>query len=320
MRPREWIHAATTLTPARRDALRMGLQSAVAAGGVYLVMHALDLPEVYVGTLSAVLILSVSADASVGAGIDRMLATVVGSGIAIVSILILPDGWGTAAALALTMAAMGALATLRPNWQYGLVAATAISLGADDNVFDITVDRLIAIALGVAIGIAVSVAVWPERATKRYRRHRRAALRALIDRLDRLENATVDDVSPVSGDADRKYHDAYGLLVAAKGAKPFGKTARADEEIHRIRRIYNSIVMLDRALEVGDHDVRDYQPTIHAVRARLVDLLDRDLEPHCNTDGDSPPIEDHRSDPESVLRFGLHALSAELTGLEDLHR
>lgn len=215
-----------------RDAVRRGLQAAVAAAAFFVVARAYDLPEVFVGTLSAVLILSASSDGSLKSGFDRVLSTLVGSAIAVACVFTLPPEWGTLIALGMAVAVMAFVSVLRPNWQYGLVATIALSIGATHDLLDVTVDRLVSIGIGAAIGIVVSFTVWPERAAGRYQRHRADVLTALTGRLARLEAAARDGGDDiVSPEDDREYHVAYGKLLEAKDAKSVGEVSGANEEV-----------------------------------------------------------------------------------------
>lgn len=300
-----------------RDALRRGLQSAVAAGLFFAIARAYGVPEVFVGILSAVLILSASSDGSVKAASDRILSTVVGSAIAVTCVFTLPPEWGTLVALCTSVLVMGCVSVLRPNWHYGLVGTIALSMGTTHNLYDVTLDRLTAIAIGAVIGMIVSFTVWPDRAAARYRRHRGTVLRALDGRLARLEAVARGEAETVvSPDDDRTYHTAYGNLLDAKNAKTVGEIPGASDEVQAIRRVYNSIIILDRVLEDGARTPPDFADLIETVRAALQALSDRADAPtagHIDCPVDTPEL-------TTAAKFGMHELASEVRRLRKLQR
>ncbi|MEM8756940.1 MAG: FUSC family protein, partial [Planctomycetota bacterium] len=153
-----------------KDAARLSVQTAVSAAAMYTLMRALGLPEIFVGVLSAVLIVQPSLGSTLGSGMRRVLATVVGCAIGVVTVLAIPYGYGTAGALAISMLVMNAVASFRPDWKYGVVAAVAISMSANENALQAAGFRALSIGIGVAVGILTSVVVWPEMASTRCER------------------------------------------------------------------------------------------------------------------------------------------------------
>lgn len=232
-----------------RDAARLALQSAAAAAGTFLLMRSLGLPEEFVGVLSAVLVVQPSAGNTLGAAQDRVVATLVGSGIGIVCLLLLPSGYGTAVALAVSMLVMNALAGLRPEWRYGSVAAVALSLGSAGSLFDTALDRSVAIALGAAVGAAVTFVVWPDSATKRARRHLRAALRATAERLDAAVESARSEEHDDAAEARDKYHENLRNARKAAAGIRFGKRRAVDARIDATERLYNSALIMNRVAE-----------------------------------------------------------------------
>ena len=294
-----------------RDAARLGLQSAAAACVFYVIMRAFALPEVFVGTLSAVLILSSSTDGSIGLGIDRVIATVVGSTIGIICLILLPYGWGTVASLALTMLVINTIAAVRPGWRYGAVSAVALSLGAESELLEVSIDRGVSISIGVCVGILVSMIVWPERAARRYERHRTAALRALAKRLERLKEASTDRIDPVSADADREYHTAFSNARDAAKAIRLSNATSVSSELEHIRRTYNSVLILDRAFEDGWNADALAHPILKQTQEAMQTLVDRKSPemPTLETKGEVPESKMQSSTQrDAVIQFGLQEL------------
>ena len=140
-----------------KDAARLAMQSAVAAAATYLAMQVIGMPEKFVGILSAVLVIQPSVGNTMGEAWDRVAATLIGSAIGAACLLLLSGAYATAGALALSMLVINAVAGFRPEWRYGAVAAVALSLGAESDLWQTTQDRALAIGLGALIGIVVFV-------------------------------------------------------------------------------------------------------------------------------------------------------------------
>ncbi|MDX5413148.1 MAG: aluminum activated malate transporter family protein, partial [Rhodobacterales bacterium] len=152
------------------------MQAASAALAVYLLMQTLDLPETYLAILSAVYIVQPSVGGTMGSAANRIIATLVGSVISLICLAVLPDRLGTPVALVTSLLVINGAAVLKPAWQYGVVAAIALSLGAEEEALRTAIDRGIAIGLGATIGITASLIIWPESAAKRFERHLRSAM------------------------------------------------------------------------------------------------------------------------------------------------
>lgn len=257
---------------ARRDALRHGAQSALAAVATYGLMRLLDLGEVYIAILSAVLILQPSIGGTMGAALSRLQATVVGSLLGLACLILLPEAWGTTAALAVSMLVVGGAAGLRSDWTYGAVAAVAIALAPSGDALDTTGARGLAIVLGAGVGVLVSLLVWPDRAESRFERHFRTALKATATRLTDAVEATLHEGRPAAPpDHVSAYHgavqNAQEAIDAAKLVDREGMRRRLDA----LRLLYNSIIILDRAAEA------EAPPEAGAGRLREeVDALRRD--------------------------------------------
>lgn len=250
-----------------RDALRRGLQSAAAATATYFLMRVLGLGEAYIAILGAVLILQPSIGGTMGAALSRLQATLAGSLMGLACLSLLPEGWGTAAALGVSMLVVGTAAGLRSDWSYGAVAAVAIALAPSDALLDTAAARGIAIALGAALGVLVSLLVWPDRAEARFERHLRAALRATATRLTDAVEATMKpgrDAAP--SDHVSAYHKAVGLAQEALDAAKLVNRAGMERRLDALRLLYNSIIILDRAAEAEDPPLAGAQGLHEQVR------------------------------------------------------
>ncbi len=320
-----------------RDALRLAVQSAVAAATIFTVLQALGLPERFVGVLSAVLVVQPSVGSTVGAAAKRFSATIVGSLVGLACLYALPYGYGTSIALALSMFVMNGLAGLRPEWRYGVVAAVALSLGAESNAVETAQMRALSIGMGVVLGSLTSVFVWPDSGLKRTARHLRAAMSALADRLD----AAIDTVSGSKEtetwkDAGRRFHahleDARGAAESIR----LDDGERALQQVDATDRLHNSVLILNRVAErsgdqeEGDHE---FQERVDAVRdegcAILRKLADGATDLESQLGGVKDLLEsaqhaiggdDQGSDErvlQSTLVFGLHEVERALGELLD---
>lgn len=238
--------------PARstvRDAARLAIQSAVAAAAMFLVMRSLGLPEVFVGVLSAVLIVQPSLGSTLGSGMQRIMATLVGCVVGVVTIVLVPYGYGTAVSLAASMLVMNAIAGFRSEWRYGVVAAVALALSAEQDVLQAAIDRSLSIALGAGVGVLASLLVWPEKASTRAERNERRAIEVLCEAIAMTTDKHVDssthskwqgDYRGVLGDIDsliknvRLADDAHlerrrnALEDLAQAIAVFGRCAQSD--------------------------------------------------------------------------------------------
>lgn len=262
-----------------RGIARAALQTAVAAILTYVAMRFLGLDQYFIGVLSAVYILTPTIGGTVSSGLQRIVATFIGSAIGIACLVLLPDTWGTIAALGLSMAVLGGIAHLRPAWSYGMVAAVALSLRAEENAMDVAVDRGWAIVVGALLGMIATLVIWPERASARFARRLAAAQGAIGRRaaaaLDRAKGEESRDAAEA---ADREYHENIDAAKTAAGVVRFDRDKRRGERLGATERLYHSLTLIDRAVEHGDDDPLSRDETfgdhVDAVRGHAVEVLD----------------------------------------------
>ncbi|WP_386804679.1 FUSC family protein [Litorisediminicola beolgyonensis] len=308
-----------------RDAARLALQSAVAGAGAYLIMQSFGLPEVYVCILSAVLIVQPSADGTIGAAWERLSASFVGSVIGILGLVILPYGYGTVAALLVSMALLNGISSFREDWRYGVVAAVAISLGSEEEAMRTALDRGIAILVGIVFGIAVALVLWPETAQKRYRRHRASALKHLASYVD----ATFDGVVGKTAETRRARERFLESLDNARDAAESGRLrngAGALEIVDLIDRLGNHVRFLTFALE-GEEELdeeHEGRGSVERFQRQIVDYLgalsrDERAEP-VETPDWTGPVEDGdpgTDDTRRVLQVTVAEICTTLDALSD---
>ncbi|MEO0500848.1 MAG: FUSC family protein [Pseudomonadota bacterium] len=234
-----------------RDAARLAIQSAVAAAAMFTLMKALGLPERFVGVLSAVMVVQPSAGAAIGEAKDRFLATIVGAIIGIICLALLPSGYGTAAALALSMLVMNAIAGFREEWRYGVVAAVALALGSETEILQTAFDRSLAIGAGVVVGAAVTMIVWPDRAEQRAMRHLHSALDACATFLSGSIAQNSGETQDVDA-ARRSYLTDVGTARDARDAVRFKDTKDLSCRIDAIEKLWTASVFVLRIGEEAD--------------------------------------------------------------------
>lgn len=316
-----------------RDALRLGIQSAIAAAVQFTVMTSLGLPEKFVGILSAVLVVEPSIGVTLVAAQRRVVATLVGCAVGLACFFVIPNGYGTAVALAVAMFCMNTLAGFRPHWRYGVVAAVALALKAENDSVQTAIDRSIAIGLGVAVGSSASLLVWPDKASTRVRWHLHDALQTLADYLTSTLKATTEKDESPSNDLKKRYSSEISNARETVEGVRIADASALRERIRHTERLYSAVLILERVAEEGSADNGDSEiiemlngireSTQEAIEAlagdeqspngeldKLRDQLEQ-LGDRVNTgnDGESPI--------QHALHFGLNEVEDSLRKLED---
>ena len=259
-----------------RDAARMGIQSAVAAAAMFALMQFFSLPEKFVGILSAVLVVQPNLGNTIMQARDRFIATIVGSAIGVACLIALPSGYGTAAALAISMLVLNAIASFRPGWRYGVVAAVALSLGSDSDIVQTTIDRGLAIGIGALLGTLVSLIVWPESATKRAKRQMSLALKAAAERHDMAVSRVENEAEEEASETRRKFHSHLEQARSAAEGILFGEEKNVRSRIDKIEKLYNSVLFLNRAAEElsdSDTNIEDIRDDVATIQDDSLDVI-----------------------------------------------
>lgn len=278
-----------------QDAVRLAVQSAAAAAATFLGMQALGLPEKFVGVLSAVLVVQPTVGNTLGEAMNRFIATVVGSLVGVVCLFLLPGGYGTALALAVSMLVMNAIAGIRPEWRYGVVAAVALSLGSEANALEAAQERGVAIGGGALIGALASIVVWPDSATKRARRHLETALRAASARLDDAIDGAQGKKSERGQEERRRYHSNIESARRAAEEIRFDDGEEIRTRIENAEKLYNSVLILNRVAEETD-DAADggngYRDQVEEIRSLCCKVAEGLAEGDAEQDGRLDEIDD----------------------------
>ena len=258
-----------------RDSFRLGLQCAIAASLCFIIIGMIGSDEAFVGVLSAVMIVQPSIGRTIGEGWERLLATLVGCGVGLTCLFLLPPGYGVAIALAVVMFVMNFIAGFRPSWRQGVVAAVALALADTSGDVDVAQARSIAIGVGIAVGIVVSFVVWPESASRRGLRHRWSALEATADRFEAaLQDETDTDLAEK---ARKRFHTALSSGRNVIGSSKTQDTRRLHRTFDAIEELYNSIIVVARIespLSYFDGDGPERREMIETGRDAILSLSD----------------------------------------------
>lgn len=265
----------------RRDALRMAIQSALAATGAWTAILLLGTGEAFLGVISAVFVLQTNRDETIGSAESRIMGTVVGTLVGLAALALTlraPAG----VSLALTMMIMAPLAIYRPGWRYGIVAAAGLAIGSDAGFWETAQNRGLAIFVGAGIGTLVGAVVWPESARARARRRIGEALALCRELLDDSLASAIGERDP--GDDNLRARFADTLTAAGEAARSIkiggaGLEARYEDAVHRIERLWHALVIIDRVTEArsgGRLPFRDEtRATIERLRTTTCDALRR---------------------------------------------
>lgn len=235
-----------------RDAARIALQSAAGAVLTYGALSAIGSEELFVGILSAVMIPQPSVGGTMKAARTRLLASVVGSVVGVACLIALPAGVGTAVGLVLAMLILNGLATLRPAWSYGVVAAVGLSI-ATGSVLEATMARLAAIAIGAGIGLAVAALLWPDTAGARLDRHLAVAMRRLRTALDDVLAKAGEDRPGDDIEGRREVETSLADAREACDAVHLADTGPRRGRIRHVSSLLDSVWLLDAVMErTGD--------------------------------------------------------------------
>lgn len=261
-----------------RDALRRALQAALAAVAAYGLAAYFVPAERFLAVISAVLILATHVDETFNQAYSRIQAAAVGSVLALALLGIL----GISAvylSLAIVLGAMGAVVAYRPGWNYGSVAAAALTIGAHEALWEVTLSRLLAIAIGVAAGVAAGFLVWPETARERCEKAARRTLKQSSELLKLMVGRAAE------GAADEGYERhrdvARSMDSALEISKSMSIKGRGDDDryqllVHEIQRLWHSLIILDRIgeerVESAAADGAD-QDRVKPLREACVDAL-----------------------------------------------
>lgn len=231
----------------RRDAVRLGLQSAVAAASAWLLVSTFLPPHASWAVISAVFVVSQSAGGTIKAASGRALGTIAGTMIGVICVWLIGGGANTALRVALAAGAASAMATFKPRWRFGIVAAVIVALEQNTTILEGALNRSLAILAGTGAGVAAAFLVWRESAMRRTEQALSQALAGCRDLLKiELEAVTGEkkDFQPAHQDV------AENLRRAREEASALSSTdgrQMLHERVHAVQRLWHALIMIDRA-------------------------------------------------------------------------
>ena len=268
-----------------RDAARLALQGSAAAALLFCAMEALGLPEKLLAVISAVFVLDPGLGGTLFSAFKRFAATIIGASIGAISAYYMPDGYGTALAIALSLLVMNAIVGLFPMWRFGVVAAAALAINGDGDLVQGSTDRIIAAGLGVIFGSAASLLIWPQTSKNRADEFLTDAMRVARDLLGLSLADAGKDKSKSSNEEIGKLKDRFASLMS--GAREAMENVRMsdDSSLHRridsVESFYNSLLTVikiaenEEKVDQGDGSfdeaVQDIKKSLRDVLEQLID-------------------------------------------------
>jgi uncharacterized membrane protein YccC len=230
--------------------VRLATRMTVAAILAFVAAWAFALPESYWAVISAVVVMQGSLGGTLGASLDRLMATVAGAmvGAACVSLRgPLPE----VLVLALAVGPTALLAALRPSFRLAPITAVIVLVGASPGAALLTAfHRVMEITLGCVIGAVTAHLVLPDRA--------RAAIKTgaagMLDGLGKVAAAHLTGTDTAHIDAlnelVRRHLNAV-TIAAAEDARERALSLRtgpsAGPLLRTLRRLRSDVAFLGRA-------------------------------------------------------------------------
>jgi uncharacterized membrane protein YccC len=217
----------------------------------YALAQALDLPQSYWATITALVVVQASVGATMGAGIDRIIGTLIGAAVGALAALGRYRGVSDLILLGAALTPLAMLAAVRPVYRIApITAVIALLAGSDLQAPWVpALHRVAEISLGSLVGMAVSLVVWPSHA----RELARAALaRALAPQADLLSLylSGFDGVAQAQihllNDRFRQELGAAERARAETAREPGGQGDRLESLTRAVRRVHSDILFIGR--------------------------------------------------------------------------
>lgn len=240
-----------------KDAFRLALQSALSGAICYYLMVLIDMPERFVGVLSAVLVISQSIGNTFQQAKGRVLSTLVGVIIGFVFVALIPWELGVILSLLLSLFIINGISSFKPEWRYGVVAAVALALGSESDTFDLALNRLYSIGFGVGVGIIISLIIWPKTADSRTMHFIRKALKNTSNRFQIEFENTRDSENKKASKVNDNFSTNINQAKTNANSITFSDTKKLLSLIKNTERLYNSITIIQRVAEKADTNVSD---------------------------------------------------------------
>jgi uncharacterized membrane protein YccC len=281
----------------RRDSLRVGLQTAVAAASTYGVIHAVGLDEhLSWAVIASLFTISVSADSSVMQGLGRIAGAFLGVALGLATGML---GGPVVIGLALAAAAANMVASVWPNLRYAAVTAAIVALEPSPDAIDATI-RAGAILLGTALGVLVTFVVWPRFGRQRVADTLRAALGDCETLLRLIVQGVETDEREERDATHARFLSRLERLHGQVGETYFSPRLPSGAPLRRaaiaLENLWHALVILDRAISdertvIGPDVLRDLRPAIRRVQEVSLSVI-RDLGASIGSDDAPAPSTD----------------------------
>ncbi|WP_299669822.1 FUSC family protein [uncultured Polaribacter sp.] len=254
-----------------KDATRLALQSSLAAAVCYYLMVLLNMPERFVGILSAVLVIEPSIGNTFQQAKGRMLSTVVGALIGIVFVVLIPWQLGVILSLLFSMFIINGIASFKPEWRYGVVAAAALALSSEADKFDLVVERLLSIGFGVLVGIVITFIVWPDKAENRTLRYVRKALKNTLDRFKIEFENTRESKNKTTSKINDNFSTNINQAKKTSNSITFQDSGKIKQLIKSTEKLFNSITIIQRVAEKSDNNISNGEAGIEQNSEKVIE-------------------------------------------------
>lgn len=269
-----------------KDIIRVALQSMIAALLAYAIMRQLGLyANLSWAIIGALFTIHGSLDATLGAGLRRLLAAAIGAAIGIGIVYFFSGFQLMPVRIALVAAITNALAASRPELDYAAAAGAVVALQPTADL-DGAIGTALAVGVGGAAGAVASVTIWPELGRHRAQRLLASALRHGQRMIDLTLNDLTRDLSKEEREERREARrlmitDLEAASATAKEVR-FRQQLRSGASIHRftqeMERLWHSLVIVERVIaggrdQFGQDDYEAVMPHVGDAHAALCELL-----------------------------------------------
>jgi uncharacterized membrane protein YccC len=306
-----------------RAALRHAVRMTVAAVAALELTALLHLPDGYWAVITTMLIMQGSLGATLGAAVDRILATVAGAALGVIGAVLgarLP--FLQPFLLVLVTVPLAILAMQRPSFRVAPVTAAIVLLigGVEHDTLQLAFQRLLEISIGCVIGVVTAHFVMPGRARTIIQESTAATLRALgaaanahltrsgeaaIEAFNGTVRQQIIRIGTASTEEAREHavHLAAGVSSVAL--------------LRTLRRLRSDVAILARVM-AHEKAATDVMPEIGAVLQAQFDAAADFLERQDAAPSLAPLDAVITAAPEnSILQFALLALRRDLAELND---
>jgi uncharacterized membrane protein YccC len=302
-----------------RHAVRLAVAAVVSAQAT----HLLGLQQGFWAVITAIIIMQGSQNGTLGAAMDRLLATIAGGllGVAVVwigSILWIPQ----AVRLVVAIVPFAMLAMQRPSFRLAPVTAAIVVMisGSGEEALQFALDRLVEISIGSVIGVATVHLVLPGPARAIIRDGTAAILQALgAAALAHLTHQAADSIAPLD---TAVRHQLSEMTAASKEetrehAIHLSVAPPAAPLLRTLRRLQEDVTIIARVMAMETADGPDRAALGATVQAQFSAAADFLREAGTPPDLAALDALIDATAADSTLQFALLTLRRDLADVAD---